>query len=69
MNYIAKNTYLQLATQAATDEQKNFVATAIQFRINNSSKCSNCCGPRVGAPRSSAMNLIHCIIHKNFFNL
>jgi len=55
MNYIAKNTYLQLATQAATDEQKNFVATAIQFRINNSSKCSNCCGPRVGAPRSSAM--------------
>jgi len=29
MNYIAKNTSLQLATQAVTDEQPNFVTTAI----------------------------------------
>ena len=29
MNYIAKNTSLQLATQAVTDEQRNFGTTAI----------------------------------------
>ena len=29
MNYTAKNTSLQLGTQAVTDEQRNFVTTAI----------------------------------------
>jgi len=29
MNYIAKNTSLPLATQAVTDEQRNFLTTAI----------------------------------------
>jgi len=29
MNYIAKNTSLQSATQAVTDEQRKFVTTAI----------------------------------------
>ena len=29
MNYIAKNTSLQLATQAVMDEQWNYVTTAI----------------------------------------
>ena len=41
-----------------------------QCRINNSSKCSNCYGPRVlGTPWSSEINLIYYIVYKIFFNL
>ena len=41
-----------------------------QCRSNNSSKRSNCYGPRVfGGSRSSAINLIYYIVYKTFFNL
>ena len=34
MNYIAKNTSLQSATQVVTDEQRDFVTTAILLHTN-----------------------------------
>jgi len=36
MNYIAKNTSLQLPTQAVTDEQRNFVTIAIAILFHTS---------------------------------
>jgi len=39
-------------------------------RIDNSSKCSNCYGPRAfGDPWSSVINLIYYILWKTFFSL
>jgi len=62
MNYIAKKISLQLATQAVTDEQRNFVVTAIllhtsvlwfsHIAIILSDSC---------IIRTSCMNIVRCL--------
>jgi len=61
MNYIAKNTSLQLATQAVTDEQWNFVTTAILLHTSAlwfSHIRSILADPCV--IRTSCMNIVRC---------
>jgi len=62
MNYIAKNTSLQLGTQAVTDEQANFVTTAILLHTSvlwfshNASILADSC-----VVRTSCMNILRCL--------
>jgi len=62
MNYIAKNTSLQLATQAVTDEQRNFVTTAVLLHTSvlwfshiESILADSC------VIRTSCMNIVRCL--------
>jgi len=62
MNYIAKNTSLQLAAQAVTDEQPNFVTTAILLHtsifcfFHIASILADSC-----TIRTSCMNIVCCL--------
>jgi len=62
MNYIAKNTPLHLATQAVTDEQRNFVTTAIFLHTSVlwfshiASILTDSC-----IMHTSCMNIVHCL--------
>ena len=62
MNFIAKNTSLQLGTQAVTDEQRNFVITAILLHTSvlwfshiASIRADSC------VIRMSWMNIVRCL--------
>jgi len=61
MNYIAKNISLHLATQAVTDEQRNFVTTAILLHTSVlwfshiASILAESC-----VIRTSCVNIVHC---------
>jgi len=62
MNYIAKNTSLQLGTQAVIDEQRNFVTTAILLHISAlwfshiASILADSC-----VNRASCINIVRCL--------
>jgi len=61
MNNIAKNTSLQLATQVVTDEQRNFVTTAILLHTSVlwfSHIASIVAGSCI--IRTSCMNIVRC---------